>query len=113
MKIPSDAVIADDKLTEYLLVPKPRNDKSQYLAQADFTQQNPQVLRKAIRLLVRQQEAFPQRSNEYGTFYDVPGDLIGPTGIHLPVVTISLHRRSDDIFQFVTLKPLRRRYDAH
>lgn len=108
MKIPADAVIADDKITVYLLVSKPRNDKSQYLAQAHFTAQNPHILREALRVLTREQEALAQRSNEYGTFYEVTGDLVGPTGIHLPVVTIWLERRNDGIIQFVTLKPLRR-----
>jgi hypothetical protein len=36
MKIPADAIIVESKLTKYLLVFKPRNDKSQFLAQAGF-----------------------------------------------------------------------------
>ncbi len=43
MKIPSDAIIPDEKLTRYLLVPKARNDKSKFLAQAGFTSDIPQV----------------------------------------------------------------------
>jgi len=34
--IPSDAIIAREKLTRYLLVPKSTNDKCRYLAQAGF-----------------------------------------------------------------------------
>lgn len=109
MKIPPDAIIADDKLTGYLLLPKARNDKSNYLALAGFTQQNPQALREALRSLANAYEALPERSSEYGTFYHVEGDLIGPKGKRLPVVTIWLHRNIDSIFQFVTLKPSRRR----
>lgn len=108
MKIPPDAVIADDKLTGYLLVPKPRNDKSNYLAQAGFTQHNPHALREALRSLASTQEAQPERSTEYGTLYWVEGNLIGPNGRHLFVVTIWLRRNVDRIFQFVTLKPARR-----
>ena len=45
MKIPSDAVIPRDKLTKYLLVFQPENDKSQFLAQAGFTQDNSELAR--------------------------------------------------------------------
>jgi len=36
------------KWTQYLLVAKVRNDKSKYLAQAGFTQENPEVLLEAV-----------------------------------------------------------------
>jgi hypothetical protein len=48
VRIPADAIIPDDKLTRYLLVYKARNDKSKFLAQAGFTQENPEALRAAI-----------------------------------------------------------------
>ncbi len=42
MKIPGDKiVIAEAKLTHYLLVWRPRSDKSKYLAQVGFTSDNP------------------------------------------------------------------------
>jgi hypothetical protein len=105
MKIPSDAIIPDDKITRYLLVPKARNDKSKFLAMAGFTQENPESLRTAIRLLADSIEASYDRSNEYGTFYQVSGELIDANGINLSVVTIWLQRQIDGKFQFVTLKP--------
>ncbi|MBD2204797.1 hypothetical protein H6G33_13520 [Calothrix sp. FACHB-1219] len=37
MKIPPDAIIADEKITRYLLVPREQDDKSKFLAQAGFT----------------------------------------------------------------------------
>lgn len=42
MKIPVDAIISNDKLTQYLLVPRQKNDKSGFLAQAGFTMENPE-----------------------------------------------------------------------
>jgi hypothetical protein len=37
LKIPSNAVIPKEKLTCYLLVPRTKDDKSKFLAQAGFT----------------------------------------------------------------------------
>ena len=105
MKIPVDAIISQPKLTRYLLVFKPRNDKSQFLAQAGFTLNNWQALETAIRELNRSAEAFPDRTNEYGTFYNVCGIIKGVNEINLSVVTVWLLRQQDNQFQFVTLKP--------
>lgn len=88
MIILADAIISDDKIINYLLVQKARNDKSKFLAQAGFTQQNPEALRLAIRSLAEAREAVQDRSNEYGNFYRVEGELIGANGMILSVVTI-------------------------
>jgi hypothetical protein len=48
VRIPEDLIIPDAKITDYLLVPKPRNDKSKFLAQAGFTQENSEALKLAI-----------------------------------------------------------------
>ncbi len=107
MKIPEDAVIPDDKITRYLLVQKARNDKSKFLAQAEFTLENPETLRAAIQLLIRVGEAVEDRSNEYDIFHQVVGELVGANNVTLFVVTIWLQRQVDGKFQFVTLKPLK------
>jgi len=57
MKIPSDAIIAKEKLTHYLLVWRPKKDKSKFLAQAGFSIENPQDLETAIRRIIRDNEA--------------------------------------------------------
>lgn len=75
MKIPSDAVIADEKLTQYLLVFKARNDKSKFLAAGGFTQENPKQLKEAIRRLANEADALEEKSTEYGTSYQVKGKL--------------------------------------
>ncbi len=105
MKIPVDAIIPEPKLTKYLLVFKPRNDKSQFLAQAGFTLEKWQTLKIAIQQLNQSVEAVQDRTDEYGTFYNVYGKLKGINGINLSVITIWLQRQSDGKFQFITLKP--------
>ncbi|WP_319422947.1 DUF6883 domain-containing protein [Pleurocapsa sp. FMAR1] len=105
MKIPVDAIIPEAKLTKYLLVFKPRNDKSQFLAQAGFTLDNWQTLKTALQQLNQFVEAIADRSSEYGTFYNVRGEIQGDNGINLSVVTIWLEQKSDGKFQFITLIP--------
>lgn len=113
MKIPADAEIPNNKLTRYLLIYKERNDKSKFLAQAGFTNQNPEELRSAIQLIIESGDAVEDRTDEYGTFYQVDGELIGSNGMALSVTTVWLQRQSDNKFQFVTLKPRKEpRYDT-
>lgn len=80
MRIPPNAVIPTEKLTHYLLVFRPRNDKSGFLAQAGFFRQNAALLERGIRDLTAQNEAVPDSRNEYGTLYRVVGQLQGPLG---------------------------------
>lgn len=105
MKIPEDAIIPDDKITRYLLVQKIRNDKSKFLGQADFTLKNPEALKAAIRSITDLGNAVEEKSNEYGVFYQVSGQLVGQNGVTLSVVTIWLKRQIDGKYQFITLKP--------
>lgn len=105
MRVPEDLIIPDAKITQYLLVLKARNDKSQFLAQAGFTHENPEVLKLAIQTQALATEAIKEKSNEYGTFYHVEGELIGVNGVNLSVVIVWLQRQIDGKFQFVTLKP--------
>ncbi len=107
MKIPSDADIPDQKLTAYLLIYKPRSDKSKFLAAAGFTDQNPDALKMAIQQLIDSAEAMEDGGNEYGTFYRVDGEIVGINGKCLTVTTIWLQRQVDNKFQFVTLKPFK------
>ena len=109
MYIPSkDAVIPREKLTHYLLAPREEDDKSKFLARAGFDLENPSELEKAIRRLLQEYEATFDRSNEYGEYYRVTGGLAGVNGRILNVVTVWIVRTQDDqIFRFVTLKPMK------
>ena len=106
MKIPGDACIPKEKLTEYLLAPKNKNDKSRFLAQAGFIRQNPEVLAEAIRNLIAENEAQYERKTVYGTLYRVEGKLRGVHDI-LTVVTIWILLDANGQYRFVTLKPAR------
>ena len=105
MKIPDDAVIPEEKLTRYLLVPRLKDDKSKYLAQAGFTQANPEDLLTAISQLIANNEAVEDNTNEYGVFYLVEGNLQGINNNNLAVVTVWLQSKYDGSFRFITLKP--------
>jgi hypothetical protein len=106
MKLQGNIVIPDGKLTQYLLVPRPEDDKSKFLAQAGFTTSNPEQLKQAILKLIQTHDAVSDRQNKYGTYYRVEGPLTGPSGT-LAVVTVWIERTVDGIIQFVTLKPKR------
>ncbi len=51
MIIPEDAAIPLEKLTKYLLFPRPWDDKCKFLAQAGFDQENADDLMTGIRRL--------------------------------------------------------------
>jgi hypothetical protein len=105
VKIPDDAVIPDGKITLYLLVPKARDDKSKFLAQAGFSQNNPDLLKAAIRELADNVEVIQDIQNEYGIFFLVIGEITGLDNRQLSVTTVWLQRAIDRKFQFITLKP--------
>lgn len=107
MKVPADAIIPPEKLRDYLLVPRPSDDKSKFLAQAGFNRDNPHVLLGALRELAASVEADSNGTNDYGEFLRAEGEIIGPNGRKLSVVTIWLRWRTDGRVRFVTLKPLK------
>jgi hypothetical protein len=107
MRISDDVLIPLAKLTNYLLVPKAQDDKSQFLAQAGFTRENPEDLIMALRELIHDVEAILEKTNQDGTYYQVEGILPGLNN-QLIVVTIWL-QRVDGQVQFVTLKPQKER----
>ncbi len=108
MYIPEKAIIPEAKLTKYLLVFKTRNDKSQYLLQGGFHIDNWQELKLAIKKIIRDNKAIEDTTDQYGTYYQVIGQLEGVNNKKLPVVTIWLKRKTDNQFQFITLKPYRK-----
>ncbi len=105
MKIPENAIIPDAKLNHYLLVLCRRDDKSKFLAQAGFTAENSEALLAALRQLTRSSDASFDRTDEYGTYYQIEGILQGINGVNLDVVTVWLQRKIDQQFQFITLIP--------
>jgi hypothetical protein len=107
VRIPADAIIPPEKLRDYLLTPRPSNDKSKFLAQAGFRRDNPHLLLGALRELVTSVEASSDGTNEYGEFLRASGEVAGPNGRKLSVVTVWLRWHTDGRVRFVTLKPLK------
>jgi hypothetical protein len=105
LKLPPETIVPLEKLTGYLLMHREWNDKSKFLSQAGFTRENPHLLLAAIRELAGEAEAVEDGVNEYGVFLRAEGDLTGPNGRVLKVVTIWLQSHADGGARFVTLKP--------
>src|SRR3712207_2727424 len=105
MRIPADAVIPPEKLTQYLLRFRPWDDKSRFLSSAGFAATRPEILENAIRVATATSEAVEDGENDYGMFYRVDGELVKPNGRFLSVVIIWLQWKLDGKFHFVTLKP--------
>ena|SRR5450432_78603 len=105
VKIPLlDAIISRNKLTDYLLRSREKDDKSGFLATVGFTQDNPDALEAAIRSATASAEAVLDRQNLFGTFYLVRQRLIGPNGRELRVIIV-WQKRIDESYSFVTLYP--------
>ncbi len=98
-----NAVIVKAKLTEYLLVPLAKDDKSQFLAQAGYTIKNWQQLERDLREQILSLEVMPTVQTQYGQKYAITGELRSPDGITIRVKTIWIN--TGDVTQFVTLFP--------
>jgi len=105
MKLPDDVIIADEKLTGYLLVWRARNDKSGYLARAGYELSNWNVLEVDLRQLAATAEAEFERTNAFGEILSARGELHGPNGDILKVKTIWIRLAELDETRFVTLIP--------
>ena len=111
MKLPPDSDIQMRKLTHYLLVPQVESDKSAWLARGGYTQLNAQRLIEDIRSQLLTLEATPSRSTSFGEAFEICGDLLGPSGVPIPVRTIWLKDALSGLTRFVTLVPAPRKTD--
>ncbi|HET6400568.1 MAG TPA: hypothetical protein VFH95_04135 [Candidatus Kapabacteria bacterium] len=107
--IPKDAIIAEEKIRDYLLVPQEKGDKSKFLALAGYSKANHWELLRDIRepLLPGEAEFQEHRHNE--DVYRLPGILRGPNGVRLAVRTIWAVNFFQEI-RFITLLPDNNRY---
>lgn len=101
--LPQNAIIAEEKLTKYLLVPLPKDDKSQFLAKAGYSLGNWQQLEKDLRTQVLTQPAEQIETNHYAIKYAIHAQLCGVNGIKLSILTIWMV--TGDPTKFVTLVP--------
>ena len=109
MKLPHDTLIAREKLMQYLLVCRKRNDKSQWLAQAGYTLENWQVLENDLRNQILSVDATSTENTVYGQMYEIKRNLIGPNGKSLPVCTIWMTETATGNTKFITMYPDKRR----
>lgn len=103
MYLNPNALIATPKLTEYLLIPLPKDDKSEYLAQGGYTLGDWQQLEQDLRQQILSLEAQPTVKTQYGQKYQIIGSLICPNGKVLTIKTIWIV--TEQTTQFVTLFP--------
>jgi hypothetical protein len=98
-----DAIIAKEKLTNYLLVPLPKDDKSKFLAQAGYTLDNWQQLEQDLRTKVLTQPAEPIEDTPFGKKYLIWARFLGANGVELNILTIWMV--TNGTTKFVTLVP--------
>lgn len=109
MKLPENSIISSEKLTQYLLIPKKRNDKSQWLAKAGYTIQNWQILEKDLRKQILINDAIPIGKTNFGQTFEISSKLVGPNGNSLIVTTIWMVEVENNISKFITMYPGKRR----
>ncbi len=101
--LPQDAIIAEEKLTKYLLVPLLKDDKSKFLARAGYTLNNWQQLEQDLRTQILTQPAERIETTRYGDKYAIRASLRGINGVELNILTIWMV--ANDTTKFVTLVP--------
>ena len=110
MKLPEDAIIAPEKMYQYLLVPQARGDKSAFLAKAGYHQAAYTELSRDIRSQLLPLDAVLIDTNEFGEYFEIRGTLTGPNGIVLWVRSVWMKEHLSGRTKFITLMPEKRRY---
>lgn len=105
MKLPEDTLINRQKLTDYLLKPRARNDKSSFLNELGYHSGNWQKLREAITLQILPQKSIIIEETQYGTMYRIASELTGANGKTRKVLTFCMHRLEDSKVHLVTMYP--------
>ncbi|MGF1516767.1 MAG: DUF6883 domain-containing protein [Nodosilinea sp.] len=103
MLLPQNATIAEEKLTRYLLVPLPKDDKSKFLAQAGYALDSWQQLEQDLRVQVLTQPVDFVETTRYGKKYFIRARLRGSNGVELSVLTVWMVENGTT--RFVTLVP--------
>jgi hypothetical protein len=110
VKLPEDVMIAPAKLNRYLLIWRPADDKSKFLASAGYTIDNwPQLEADLRRQILPLNAVLSQETNRFGQVYEICGNLVGPNGTSLAVVTIWMMEFGTGVVKFITLYPDRER----
>lgn len=105
MKLPTDTIIAPEKVNFYLLVPRTRGDKSGFLERAGYNLETAEQLVRDLRVQLLSLDATPSKSNKFGQYYETRGSLIGPNGVALAVRVIWMTEHLSGATKFITLLP--------
>lgn len=97
---PDQLIIPDEKILDYLLVKKQKNDKAGFLEKLGFTKSNYKDLIEEIKRIAISNEAILTRTSDFGNLYRVKGKLK-----EWLIVTIWLEQIENNKFRFVTLYP--------
>ena len=101
--LPINATIAEEKLTQYLLVPLLKDDKSKFLGQGGYILENWRRLEADLRSQVLTQPAEFLEETPYGTKYRIKTILKSINGLELPIITIWMITNKQA--KFITLIP--------
>jgi hypothetical protein len=104
MIIPKDAIIANEKIRDYLLKPLEAGDKSHFLNRAGYTRQEWWELLRDLREQILPAEGVLQRHTRFGERYEVKSILSGPNGKSLRIRTFWEINRIQG-WKFITLIP--------
>lgn len=105
MKLPLDAVIAREKLQDYLLRPRADHDKAGFLALAGYGRDSVEQLEADMRAQLLPLDAEPAGESAYGEKFVVRGTLCGPNGRGLQVLSVWMLDKASGLTKFVTLYP--------
>ena|SRR5438128_8372940 len=105
MKLSPNAVIAVEKMANYLLQWRPESDKSQFLASAGYTERDAELLARDIRRQLLSADAQFEEATAYGDLYSITAGLRGPNGTVLKVKSFWMVESATDITKFITLYP--------
>ena len=104
MRLPPDAIIAQEKMRDYLLQWRPENDKSQFLAQGGYTNQHAHRDWRTISAIncsiLKQNLKEPLNTVIRAR---IVGSLIGPNGRTLRVKSIWMIESATKKTKFITL----------
>ncbi|MBU7586600.1 MAG: hypothetical protein KAF91_27690 [Nostoc sp. TH1S01] len=105
MKLSSDLVIQDEKLTKYLLVYQTESDKSGYLALASYSLDNWEVFKSDIIKAMEVSEIAKVKQTNWGIQFEVKSEWYGTNGRLIKVITIWQQDEGSDSVRFITIKP--------
>ena len=105
MKLPLSAIITEEKIKEYLLSFRKRNDKSKWLSKVGYKLEDWQRLAEDLRTQLLSLDAVIMEETKYGQMYEIKGVLTGPNGKTLSVCSIWMKEYESKSIKFITMFP--------